>query len=194
MIPNPTSDLWLKKVGAKASWKITSLMQIFQSKVSDLIVHDNLSLDHPIAKINTQWKLIAKLDCSDEANLSLSVREAIHDVLDSLTQYLLSIQQLAVLNVLVAHITKVVEVLDNPVSPLNIIVLANKEDAFMSYYFNEVRPAVVGTGEEREERNVIWISLVFRMLCWLLLHDFDKADSKIVPADLKGSRMPVYIG
>ena len=49
------------------------------------------------------------------------------------------------------------------------------------------------TKDAKEQRNTIWISLIFRMLCWLLLHDFDKADSKIVPSDLKGSRMPIFI-
>lgn len=197
MLPNPTSDSWLKKTGAKASWKITSIMEIFQSKLAEFISTEGFSSDHPVSKISLRWKRITELDCSDEANLSLEVREAIHNALDERTDYLLSIRQLDVLNVLVAHITKVIEVLDDPVSPLNIIVLANKEDAFMSYYFQNIRVAVVGiTGskKEQEDRNVIWISLIFRMLCWLLLHDFDKADTKIVPADLKGSRMPVYIG
>ena len=60
------------------------------------------------------------------------------------------------------------EVLDNPTSPLNVIVLANKEDALMTYYFQTIRPAVVGIDsptEGEEDRNVIWISLIFRMLC-----------------------------
>jgi hypothetical protein len=82
-------------------------------------------------------------------------------------------------------------------------VLANKEDALLGHYFSMVRPAVVGnygpdkkllTKVEKEERNILWISLMFRMLCWFLLHDFDKADVKIVPSDLKGSRMPIFIG
>ncbi|PBP26880.1 Modin, partial [Diplocarpon rosae] len=193
MLPNPTEDSWLKKIGAKASWKITSLMDVFHLKLADFIVREGLQPDHPISKISVQWKRISELDCSDEVNLSLDIREAIHDALDKQTDFLLSIRQVNVLNVLVAHITKVMEVLDDPVSPLNIIVLANKELAFMTYYFQDVRLAVVGiTGrkEEQEERNLIWISLIFRMLCWLLLHDFDKADTKIVPSNLKGSRMP----
>ncbi|KAL2067038.1 hypothetical protein VTL71DRAFT_1462 [Oculimacula yallundae] len=195
MLPNPTSDGWLKKNGAKASWKITSLMTVFQSQLSKFIVSSSLPQNHAISKISSQWTRITALDCSDEANLSLEVREAIHDALDLQTEYLLSIAQADVLSVLVAHITKVMEVLDNPTSPLNVIVLANKEEALMNYYFTEIRPAVVGEDkEEGEDRNVIWMALIFRMLCWLLLHDFDKADTKIVPSDLKGSRMPVYIG
>lgn len=197
MIPNPTSDSWLKKNGPKASWKITSLMTVFQSQLSNFIVSESLPSDHAISKISAEWKSIAALNCTDEAKLSLEVRETIHDAIDTQRDYLLSIRQTELLAVLVAHITEVIDILADPGSPLNVIVLANKEDALMNYYFEKIRPAVVGTEprkEGEEDRTIIWISLVFRMLCWLLLHDFDKADTKIVPADLKGSRMPVYIG
>ncbi|KAK0104775.1 hypothetical protein ONS95_005045 [Cadophora gregata] len=197
MLPNPTNDRWLKKPGPKASWKITTLMNIFHSQLTKFITTSSLPPTHRLSKISAIWTAITAMDCPDEADLSLEVREEIHRALDLQTEYLLSISQAEVLAVVVAHITKVMEVLDDPVSPLNVIVLANKEDALMTYYFQTIRPAVVGTEspkEGEEDRNVIWISLIFRMLCWLLLHDFDKADAKIVPADLKGSRMPVYIG
>lgn len=39
----------------------------------------------------------------------------------------------------------------------------------------------------------IWCTLVFRMLCWLLLHDFHKKDAQIPKSELLGSRLPVYI-
>ncbi|KAL2158786.1 hypothetical protein VTH06DRAFT_3978 [Thermothelomyces fergusii] len=40
----------------------------------------------------------------------------------------------------------------------------------------------------------IWCTLVLRMLCWLLLHDFDKRDVQEFPkGELLGSRLPVYI-
>jgi hypothetical protein len=204
MLPNPTSDLWLKKIGAKASWKITKLMEVFQTKLAEFIENEGLDNNHRITGIAGQWKRISDLNCKDESNLSIEVKEAIHDAIDETNEYLRSISQLEVLSVLVAHITKVVEVLDDPISSLNTIVLANKEDALLSYYFYQIRPVVIGNLDpsknkplskiEKLERNTIWITLIFRMLCWLLLHDFDKSDVKIVPSDLKGSRMPVYIG
>lgn len=187
---------------------MTRLMEVFQAKLSELIDREGLEKDNRIADIALTWKRISDLDCTDEGNLDIEAREAIHDAVDDCTKFLLSLSQLEVLSVLVAHVKKVMEVLADPVSPLNIIVLANKEDSLMSYYFSEIRPAVVETLDpnnldpnkkpwskrEKEERNTIWITLIFRMLCWLLLHDFDKSDVKIVPSDLKGSRMPVYIG
>jgi hypothetical protein len=206
MLPNPTSDLWLKKIGAKASWKITTLMEVFQARLQELIKNEGINpqdKSNRIAAIAMQWNRIAEHNCTDEANLSLEARESIHDAIDETTSYLLSIPQVEVLSVLVAHISRVVEVLENPMSPLNTIVLANKEDALLSYYFYEIRPHVIGNLDnnkrplskaEKEQRNTIWIILIFRMLCWLLLHDFDKSDVKIVPSDLKGSRMPIYIG
>lgn len=39
----------------------------------------------------------------------------------------------------------------------------------------------------------IWCTIVFRMLCWLLLHDFHKKDVQISKSELFGSRLPVYI-
>ncbi|KAI0137106.1 hypothetical protein BJ170DRAFT_44056 [Xylariales sp. AK1849] len=42
-------------------------------------------------------------------------------------------------------------------------------------------------------RNDIWSTLVFRMLCWLLLHDFGKKDVQMSKSELLGSRLPVYI-
>ncbi|TVY83380.1 hypothetical protein LSUE1_G001256 [Lachnellula suecica] len=205
MIPNPTMDFWLKKSGQKAFWKITRLMQVFQDKLIILINTESFDENHHCTMISKQWQNIKQLGtCEDEASLSISVREAIHDSLDQRTAYLLSLTQVDVLSVLVAHVTKVIDVLDDQKSPLNTIALANanKEELLLEYYFNTVRPAVLGRQDtnqgpltiEEEQKNTIWVSLIFRMLCWLLLHDFDKADVKMVGADLKGSRMPVYVG
>ncbi|KAK3906390.1 hypothetical protein C8A05DRAFT_40811 [Staphylotrichum tortipilum] len=41
--------------------------------------------------------------------------------------------------------------------------------------------------------SAIWCTLVLRMLCWLLLHDFNKKDVQIPKSELMGSRLPVYI-
>jgi hypothetical protein len=44
-----------------------------------------------------------------------------------------------------------------------------------------------------DEVNEIWCVLVFRMLCWLQLHDFHKMDIHITKSDAYASRIPVYI-
>jgi hypothetical protein len=185
---------------------MTRLMEVFQAKLKELIDEEGSEPDKQIKAIIGQWEKISHLGHPDGAKPNIFYREAVHDALDQTTAYLLSPTQVAVLSVLVAHISKVVEVLANPNSSLNAIDPANKEDALLSYYFADIRKAVIGKAdsnwddpseEEKEQmkkRNVIWISLIFRMLCWLLLHDFNRADVKIVPADLKGSRMIVHIG
>lgn len=204
-LPNPTADYWLKNIGKKASWKTATLMAVFQKKLKELIVSEEYLENHHVSRIYNEWHgLDPERNCLDEANLSVDTRELIHNALDRQTEYLLTLKQALVLGVVVAHITKVLEVLDVATSELNTIVLANKEDALLRFYFQDIRLAVIErpTGadkkqqskSEREQRNVIWISLMFRMLCWLMLHEFDKSDIKVVPSDLKGSRMPVYIG
>lgn len=47
--------------------------------------------------------------------------------------------------------------------------------------------------EEGQLAEEIWCTLLFRMLCWLLLHDFHKKDVQISKSELFGSRLPVYI-
>lgn len=39
----------------------------------------------------------------------------------------------------------------------------------------------------------VWCTLMLRMFCWLLLHDFHKKDVQIPKSELYGSRLPVYI-
>ncbi|EPE03001.1 modin [Ophiostoma piceae UAMH 11346] len=43
------------------------------------------------------------------------------------------------------------------------------------------------------EAEAVWCTLVFRMLCWLALHDFNKADVQFERDELLGSRLPVFI-
>jgi hypothetical protein len=202
MIPNPTGDQWLKKIGHKASWRITRLMEIFNEKLKALVLENYLESIDEIEAIIERWEKISRLGRPNGSIENIYAKEAVHDALDQTTDFLLSLTQAEVLSVLVAHISQVAQILDDPNSPLNTIVLANKEDSLLTFYFDKIRPRVVGEDskepnasmDEINQRNIIWISLIFRMLCWLSLHDFNKADVMIVPSDLKGSRMPVYIG
>ncbi|PNY26095.1 Uncharacterized protein TCAP_03979, partial [Tolypocladium capitatum] len=47
--------------------------------------------------------------------------------------------------------------------------------------------------DEPVSHDDIWCTLVFRMICWLMLHDFNKQDVQVSKSELLGSRMPVYI-
>lgn len=50
-----------------------------------------------------------------------------------------------------------------------------------------------GSRPRKLEAASVWCTLVFRMLCWLLLHDFSKMDVQISKSELLGNRLPVYI-
>lgn len=52
---------------------------------------------------------------------------------------------------------------------------------------------VQSLADEQVSHADIWCTLVFRMICWLMLHDFNKMDVQLPKSELRGSRMPVYI-
>ncbi|GJC88976.1 hypothetical protein ColLi_11814 [Colletotrichum liriopes] len=43
------------------------------------------------------------------------------------------------------------------------------------------------------QRVAVWYTLVFRMICWLMLHDFDKKDVQLSKIELIGNRQTVFI-
>lgn len=47
--------------------------------------------------------------------------------------------------------------------------------------------------QRQQDISDIWLTLIFRMLCWLLLHDFHQKDIQISKSDTYQSRMPVFI-
>ncbi|WZH43133.1 Modin [Fusarium acuminatum] len=97
----------------------------------------------------------------------------------------------------------------------------DKEDLLMKTYFQQILPAVLRTistaffavktsdsefhivkGEAAQAAEYaahvlaskeVWCTLVLRMICWLMLHDFDRDDVQIPKGDLFGSRLPVYV-
>ncbi|KAK4195849.1 hypothetical protein QBC40DRAFT_184820 [Triangularia verruculosa] len=56
-----------------------------------------------------------------------------------------------------------------------------------------IPPPVDRTTSLDADATDIWCTLVLRMLCWLLLHDFNKKDVQISKSELLGNRLPVYI-
>ncbi|CUS14363.1 unnamed protein product [Tuber aestivum] len=130
-------------------------MEVFQDKLRELSLAKDLGPGHPITAISDQWKIMQGHNPTDEANLGIEVREAIHNALDKRTDR----------PPYQGH-----GILDDPNSPLNSIALGNKEEALLSYYFYQVRPAVIGnldsvgkplSKDSTEQRNNIWVSLIF---------------------------------
>jgi hypothetical protein len=55
-------------------------------------------------------------------------------------------------------------------------------------------PELPSLAEETVGSDDIWCTLIFRMICWLMLHDFNKLDMQLdSKSELLGNRMPVYI-
>lgn len=59
-----------------------------------------------------------------------------------------------------------------------------REVVLMNIYFSTILPRVVRAFDRVEPHHeglakMTWYTLVFRMLCWLLLHDFDKDDVQV---------------
>jgi hypothetical protein len=97
----------------------------------------------------------------------------------------------------------------------------DKEDLLMKTYFQQILPAlrmsfsatffklktsdsefnvVMGENAQTAEWAVymlaskeLWCTLVLRMICWLMLHDFHRDDVQIPKGGLYGSDMRVYI-
>ncbi|THV43687.1 hypothetical protein BGAL_1109g00010 [Botrytis galanthina] len=199
MISNPTQDYWLKKVSRKPSWRITKLMTGLLKKLAELselegYIESHFE-DHTYFAIMKKWEDIESLGYIEEYDLSIEVREKIHDAIDERTEFLLDeTRQTDVFQVIVAHLEKVTKALNDDTFPLCFMHSVNKEEALIEYYFDTILCSITQDADEKEQRHIIWVSLIFRMLCWLLLHDWHKDDKCRVPSDLKGSRMPIFIG
>jgi hypothetical protein len=143
------------------------------------------------------------------ADIDIDLREAIHKCVDAATRFLHrhSTPRSTVISVMGTHLTIVLEELGHLGSYLS-SPACNKESNFIEYYFTSISRQVSGyvssgnpelaplmelSDERKWERLEIWVTLLFRMCCWFLLHDFDKSDVLILPSRLKGSRLPVYI-
>jgi hypothetical protein len=196
-VPNPTPDYYIANFNKKA------LVEEFQAKLCRTTGPDTINRSEQIDGILTAWSDIKQYwhNDGDEIRFDIDLRESLHDALDASTAYLLSQESKLVIRVLAAHLNAVISTLDTLEPQLNELD-AKKEEAFIDHYFSVIKPVVLrsrrksevpGKGE-KDERGSIWMTLVWRGLCWMLLHDFDKVDKKVVPSDLKGSRMPVFIG
>jgi hypothetical protein len=196
-IPNPTRDYY-----TTAFSKVT-LMEEFQIKLRSLVVAKSINPSPEIDSIFEHWSKIQIYWRQDESKVDIDLREALHDALDASTTCLLSYDSKVIIRVVASHLNAVIQSLDE-LEPKLSELDAKKEEIFVDHYFTAIRRDVLKNRRPSEaphvgksindEKIAIWITLLFRMLYWLLLHDFDRVDLKIVPSDLKGSRMPVYIG
>jgi hypothetical protein len=193
MLPNPTADKWpgpafainwLGEMKEFHVWlqKLTSSKEVGRHPLLDLISRE-------WEKMSQYWE---KHD--------IDMREKTHDALDSVNDVFRDRESFSgadIKSVFASHLTTVLNLSDEIVSAVN----DGGDGKLVKYYFEHVFPEVKAdtlkqkhSDEEKSKRGVIWLGLLFRMICWFSLHDFDKNDVNMMPADMKGSRMPVYIG
>lgn len=199
MLPNPTRDIWPSQL------PMSQLMASFSNEVKFFLHQKRLSKDPVLAPIRARAKEFAQTYTYD---LSLENREAIHDEFDGASEYMSKMEDLypgIIASVLECHIRTVLESIHDSNTDSQLGIHA-RDGGLMEHYFDDVLSAMIQetiyeihqTVREKTEleweRSRVWSVMIFRMLCWFMLHDFHPDDVNILPADLKGSNMPVYIG
>ena len=214
MVPNPTGDKWQGDLDLPLDW--AAGMEAFQLLLTEHIAAVESSSTRPnelTRAVSEQWKNMRPFWKNSPYEIDIAMREAIHDGLDMTVAPLKNIvMRKTIENVVVSHLSEVMVASDEIRHSL--LVPGSNVSNFVKYYFNHIRDRVARdrvikvvngevtvlnggvnvSEEERDKRNAIWIVLMFRMICWFLLHDFNKRDVNIIPSDLKDSRMPVAIG
>lgn len=194
MLPNPTSDRWL---GSESVIDFIDEMEEFQKQVSDIIAslkERGVAVDTVLISIFDQW---TKMEEVWSPAIDIDMREEIHNALDMITTHLTNHQFTT--QIVASHLSTILADSDDLQSAVLSTADANPKGRLMRYYFAQILPRVMGDGlnlneETKMKRSVVWIALMFRMVCWFLLHDFDRMDVNMMPSDMKGSRMPVFIG
>lgn len=177
---------------------LDAFLERLEDKSSDY--HFNLQYNNGSSTWNRDF------ECGSIEDMTITRRQENHDAIDSMTGYLVSHSDAIVLEVVAAHLDQVVALVQDPTSQLSTINSMAEDvysGVFINEYFNNVRPRVLEAKDKQgnapsdklmTKRDSIWKMLVYRMLLWLSIHDFDANDVNIVPHHHKGSRVPIYIG
>jgi len=155
-------------------------------------------------------------------SININVLEAVHDAINIATEILSTWTDSTILFMVGQHVTHVLAALHDPLSELNTMRKPRKvvnpskvgkpRRRMVKLYLETILPEVSKTCKNsaakikraevdagvptcpESDGNVLWCILLFRMICWLTLHDFDPEDVQIVPYSLRHSQVPVYIG
>jgi hypothetical protein len=195
MLPNPTADRWPGDASNIEWW---SEMKEFQRCLSTLAPETPRPaliqlISDQVTKINELWT---------KKEGDIDVREQIHDALDLINEQFgdpKAFPQGEITSVLASHLQTILATTDDIQHAISLYDADDAKGKFVQCYFENVLMTVKNDGPklsdaQKSKRGVIWLGLVFRMICWFSLHDFDKNDLNMMPADMKGSRMPVFIG
>ncbi|QPC77131.1 hypothetical protein HYE68_007883 [Fusarium pseudograminearum] len=213
-IPNPCYNIWSTKGFSLPRLLIAYRKHLQEDKDTahgQLFIHLNTLLS-PKTEIQLQRDV--------PASYNWQAQDALHSVLDELDATLKNTTQTShVKDVIGSHFQEVLSKMNGQTFPR--FNGSDIEDVLMRTYFQQILPAVQISCSARffdsktadSEFNVVkggyaqtaeyaayllackelWCSLVLRMICWLMLHDFHGDDVQVPKGDLYGSDMRVYI-
>jgi hypothetical protein len=194
-LPNPTTDRWAENISP------LDLMKLFRYEMEEHCAPVEEGGEPELEQLEHVKDMTLMLsDALANTNierLGIGHREMIHDVLEDCTRHIQTFPEDIIKEIISAHLQKVMGALDDPGNPLGYNRHDSSKDMkqhWVKFYFGIIRRAVISKTTKKKEWNRLWVTLMLRMLCWFILHDFDPRDVKIVPSNLRGSRIPVYIG
>ncbi|USW53533.1 hypothetical protein Slin15195_G068520 [Septoria linicola] len=220
-LPNPTPDPWLSDL---SPCKILSEYQGNIARVIHRMSQDSEEPSERLTWIDAAWREVLQPVWKEHAaNIDIDMRDAVQSVIESCDSYLQTYGEATVMFVIGAHVSIVLEEINDPDSFLHSRECDTEEEIWFHYFdvirekvlrhdgksaaekvvektgnilglpVNGTKPASIYSVSRTELRQDIWLLLMFRMSLWWLLHDFDEKDVLILPPRLKGNRMPVYI-
>ncbi|KAH7218871.1 hypothetical protein DER44DRAFT_739035 [Fusarium oxysporum] len=190
-IPNPTMHIWNRRLCSFRklleeffSWK-TSLDGLMGDTLSSGLSH----IFHLVEMIEVELSKKHPKEPYTPEQLD-SLHKAISRTDDILTQG--EDRRLLVLDVLRQHLHALAHKRDFAI--LFKGAVEEKERRFMGVYFDIILPkASASEDNTNPTRVLVWCALVFRMICWFLLHNIAEGDVQLPKGDLLGSRIPAYI-
>jgi hypothetical protein len=200
MLPNPTEDAWPGDTSIIEWWgEMKEYPGCLEKYIRSVLAPETprpplvVLISEQVAKINKSWT---------KKEGDIDVREEIHDSLDLIDEQFRdpkAFPQNEITSVLASHLQTILATTDDIQSAMQAYDADNVNGKLIQCYFDKILSTVKNDGlnltdDQKNKRGVIWLGLIFRMICWFSLHDFDKNDKNMMPAELKGSRMPVFIG
>ncbi|KAF7547910.1 hypothetical protein G7Z17_g7397 [Cylindrodendrum hubeiense] len=208
MLPNPTYYHWDEKFFSLRKllheYKVTVHSEYFNM---DLAVEDsdpwlrwsyrfqNSNFSSPPPWGNWTGELAEEIEeamsqSDNEHEFFIPVLNALHAALDQCDRFLRKKSKEDVLYIMRNHLQLIMGDLNDYPSTskfkeVNTVSPEERQEKHMQVYFSHILPGIKPRLEFGiEETSDIWCALIFRMLCWLILHGFHEKDAQIPKSEL----------
>ena len=181
MLPNPTCYRWDNKY-----FSVGRLLCEFLDQVKRFFKVQSESIERA-------EELLSLIGNLNPRSFSLRTLDSLHEALDECDSILVR-RKREVIQIVRRHLQETLRPRDG--SPhfrgVNAASPNDRERVFMESYICIGEKVCDGEGLKSDAQS-IWCTLVFRMLCWLLLHDFHEKDVQIPKSELFSNQLLVYI-